>query len=217
MYKSIELKTELNSWKRNIQNFPNLRYLGSPDLRKKCTPIKKFDTATKRDLNKIKRTFINFRSKTGLGRGMAAPQIGIIRKIITIMNRNNEVIILVNPLIKKSSIEQLTIAEELCMSLGNLTATVIRPKFITVSYLNEEGKRSILEADEKESRILQHEIDHLEGILNIDKAIKNGLRFVYSMKQFKGIRNLNLNDPCPCGATDKNGKPKKYKKCCGKK
>lgn len=206
-FKAVELKEGLNHWNKCIKKFPNIRYLGHPDLRKRCEIVGDFDSTTKKQITILKKTLLRFRKETGFGRGIAAPQIGIFKRIVTIYDGEN-VIVLINPKITKIS-KELAICEELCMSFGNLSATVVRPKFITVKYQDEKGSQTVIEADEKSSRMIQHEIDHLDGILNIDRAIKNGLRFVYSMKQFNGIHDLDIMGDCPCGSGEK------YKKCCG--
>jgi len=188
-FKSSELNKGLNRWKKVIKNIPELRYLGSPDLRKKCATVKEFNSETKKDIAKLKKIFLKYREMTGVGRGMSAPQIGILKNIVVIFS-NDVLKTLVNPKITTSS-EEMTIAEELCMSMGNLSAFVVRPKLITVEYQNETGKSIKLKANKEESRIIQHEMDHLDGVLNIDKTIKNGLRFVYNIKQFEGIKEWN--------------------------
>lgn len=207
------LNEGINSWKKVIKNIPNIKYLGSPGLRKKCKEITVFDSSIKRDINRLKKTFLEYREKTGFGKGMAAPQIGIFKRFVVIFTNDN-VMVLANPKITSFS-EELLIAEELCVSLGNLSATVIRPKFVSVQYQDETGKVLIFKGNKKESRIIQHELDHLNGVLNIDKAIKNGLRFVYDMKQLK-MKDFDPDSTCPCGATKPDGRPVKYKHCCGR-
>lgn len=207
-YKAEELIVDINRWKRIIRKFPSIRYLGSSELCKKCKPVTSFDATTKRKTNKLKKIFTEFRKETGLGRGMAAPQIGIIERFVVVVIEDKN-IILVNPKIIKRS-KELTICNELCMSFGNLSATVVRPKYITIEYQDENGKKNVLEADMSMSRILQHELDHLDGILYTEKAIRNGLTFVYNMKQFKRIEDVEPLNNCPCGSKIN------FKNCCGK-
>ncbi|MEI8061029.1 MAG: peptide deformylase [Candidatus Berkelbacteria bacterium] len=202
-----DLNKFLNVWKKTIKNFPDISYLGSDDLRKKCKNVVITDSKTQKDIKKLKEIFLGYREKTGFGRGLAAPQIGVLKRFVAVFVRD-KVMILVNPRITKRS-NELTIAEELCVSMGNLAATVVRPKFVSISYQDETGKELIIDGNDKESRVIQHELDHLDGILNIDKAIRNGLRFVYDIKQFE-MNDFDLNSKCPCGSD------KKYIDCCGK-
>lgn len=186
-YKPKELLKTLNSEADLIRSFTQLKYLGHPDLRKKCKLIKQLSQKTNKEIKKLNATLIRFRKLTRFEKGIAAPQIGILKRFI-IVYKEDASIVLINPKITKKS-KSLTIAEELCMSMGVLSAFVVRPKFVTVSYLDEKGDKQKWRADILHSRVLQHEIDHLDGILCIDRAIKNGLRFVYNMEQFRGIKD----------------------------
>lgn len=186
-FKSKDLIKTFHEEADLIKAIPNLRYFGHPDLYKQCKPIRRFDSRLISDIKKLGLTLAKFRKLTGFGKGIAAPQIGILKRFIVVYKEDTPVV-LINPKIIKRS-KSLTIAEELCMSMGILSAFVVRPKFVTVSYLDEKQAKQEWQADVFYSRMLQHEIDHLDGILYTDMAIKNGLRFVYNMEQFQGIRD----------------------------
>lgn len=186
-YKSKDLTKFLEKWLSESKLIPGLKYLGSPELRKICKPIKRLDKDTIGEINKLKRLLLKYRKNTKLGAGIAAPQVGNLKRFIVIF-KDEKPMILINPQIIKKS-KNSTIAEEWCMSMVTLTSKVIRPKFVTVEYMDENKHSQIWEADIFYSRLLQHEIDHLDGILCIDKAVKNGLRFVYNMDQFQGIKD----------------------------
>ncbi len=107
------------------------------------------------------------------GAGLAAPQIGQNIRI-TVVNDNNESIFLINPKIIKRSWARET-EEEGCLSVLNDQGQIIygkveRPKKITCTYFNEKGEKKKIKADRILSRIIQHEVDHLDGILFIDKV-----------------------------------------------
>lgn len=105
------------------------------------------------------------------GIGLAAPQIGRNIKLATIGKEatpDNKDWAIINPKIIKHSWRKVT-AEEGCLSVPGITKEVARFKKITVQALNAKGEKIIFEADDFFARVLQHEIDHLNGILIIDK------------------------------------------------
>ena len=101
------------------------------------------------------------------GVGLAAPQVGVLKRVIVI-DVGEGPVKLINPEIVASSGSQ-TDAEG-CLSCPGLTGEVKRAKKVTVKGLSPEGEEVIIEAEELFARALQHEIDHLNGILFIDKA-----------------------------------------------
>ncbi len=106
------------------------------------------------------------------GVGLAAPQVGINQRIIAVDPTRgqikSELQILINPVITEKSDEMMT-GKEGCLSFPGLDAEVLRHKKITVSALDAEGREQIIEAEGYKARILQHEIDHLDGILLVDR------------------------------------------------
>lgn len=102
------------------------------------------------------------------GVGLAAPQVGVLRRCVVIETTPGEVYKLVNPVILESSGEQ--IGKEGCLSVPNKDGIVCRPNYVKVKALNENGKEFILEGTELLARCICHEIDHLDGILYTDKA-----------------------------------------------
>ena len=107
------------------------------------------------------------------GVGLAAPQVGILKRVIVIDNRdeeNGKRFYMINPeIIEKEGIE---VGMEGCLSVPGKQGTVERSKDIKVKYNDLSGEEKILEAEDFLARILQHEIDHLDGILYTDKAIE---------------------------------------------
>ncbi len=104
------------------------------------------------------------------GVGLAAPQIGLNIRLITVKNRDKN-IVLFNPKIKRG-LSLFEWGEEGCLSVPTIFGDVKRKKNIVVEYANEKNEKKILVAKGMLARILQHEIDHLNGILFIDKAKK---------------------------------------------
>jgi peptide deformylase len=103
------------------------------------------------------------------GVGLAAPQIGVSKRVI-IVNVGDVLVELINPVILAKEGENS--AEEGCLSIPNMTGDVVRATKIRVQGLNRQGKLSEIQAENLLARALQHEIDHLEGILFIDVAKK---------------------------------------------
>ena len=109
------------------------------------------------------------------GIGLAAIQIGIPKRIIVMdISKNNEdknPMYFVNPIIKNKNLE-LSTYEEGCLSVPNYFAEIDRPKKCDVEYLDYNGKKKILKAEGLFATCIQHEMDHLEGILFIDYLSK---------------------------------------------
>ena len=138
-------------------------------LRSQAEPVEKITPEIRELIRKMKKIM-----KTNNGVGLAAPQIGVNKQIFVaeLLYEGEEDGIFyaaVNPKITNVSKEKEKL-EEGCLSLPKLYGEVPRAKKITVEYLNEMGKKKRLKASGLLARIFQHEIDHLNGGLFIDKA-----------------------------------------------
>jgi len=100
------------------------------------------------------------------GAGLAANQIGIAKSLVIALLDDKKFIKLINPVIKQMEGEQTD--EEGCLSIPEATVKVHRAKELIVEYLDIEGNKKILEVDGFTARVLQHEIDHINGVLIID-------------------------------------------------
>jgi len=105
------------------------------------------------------------------GIGLAAPQVGEFTRVICV-NMGEEAKVFINPKIVKKSFLK-SIVEEGCLSVPGVYGKIKRPKKITVEYLNEKGEKQKEKYNEIPARVLQHEIDHLDGVLFTDKIIQN--------------------------------------------
>lgn len=140
----------------------------NPILRKKSVEIN-FAEITSRKFKSLISSMAKTMVKTA-GVGLAAPQIG--RNIrLAVINSKNGVFCLINPKITKKSWAR-ELAEEGCLSLPGIFGKVKRPKKISLTYYNQDGKKIKLTSQGLMARVLQHEIDHLDGILFIDKAVE---------------------------------------------
>jgi peptide deformylase len=124
------------------------------------------------------------------GLGLAAPQIWENVRIIAVLSRENEPVVYINPEIIYSSKEKI-LDEEGCLSFPNIFGNVSRSYKVKVKALNEEGKEIIVEEEDYYARAFQHEIDHLDGKLFIDRlsyATKKSLK-----RELDEIRKLGMN------------------------
>tara|TARA_B110001452_G_scaffold159410_1_gene132647 strand:+ start:477 stop:998 length:522 start_codon:yes stop_codon:yes gene_type:complete len=141
-----------------------------PILRKKCKPIEKVDD----ELRKLMKQMLNTMYQAP-GIGLAAIQVGILKRVVVIDiskdERKKEPLFLVNPEITYRSKETSTY-EEGCLSLPGQFAEIERPAECQLKYINFEGKEKELKANGLLSTCIQHEVDHLNGVLFIDYLSK---------------------------------------------
>jgi peptide deformylase len=151
----------------NVLAVMQIRLIGDPVLRSKSRQVNKITEKTKDLLSNMADTMYNAQ-----GVGLAAPQVGVLQRIIIIdVEDGHGLIELINPEIIYSS-EEKEIMEEGCLSIPGRRDYVIRPDKVEVKGLNPDGKEVVIKADGLKARALQHEIDHLEGVLFIDKVAK---------------------------------------------
>lgn len=137
-----------------------------PLLRKKSVKINPKEITTEKFQELLLDMTKTMKEKDGIG--LAAPQIGKNIRLIVI-NTKDGVICMVNPKITKKSLRKEW-DEEGCLSVPGTFGQVKRCKKITCKYLDKKGKEQTIEGEGLLARVLQHEIDHLDGILFIDKA-----------------------------------------------
>ncbi|WP_053956941.1 peptide deformylase [Inediibacterium massiliense] len=137
---------------------------GDPTLRKKSRTVDKIDDRIQTLIDDMVETMYE-----ADGVGLAAPQVGILKRIIVI-DVGDGIIELINPEIIERKGSQID--NEGCLSVPGATGEVKRPMWVKVKGLNRHGQEVELEGEELLARAFCHEIDHLEGILFIDKVIK---------------------------------------------
>jgi len=148
---------------RDILIYPEKR------LRKKSLPVKKIDKNIHKLLDDMAETMYH-----APGVGLAAPQVGKNMRVIVVdistKEEENNLLELINPVISDSGGTQSS--EEGCLSVPGFYGNIVRKNSITVEAQNRDGDHFVIEADDLFSRVLQHEIDHLDGILFFDKMAK---------------------------------------------
>lgn len=137
--------------------------IGAEVLRQKAAPIERFDDELARLVESMFETM-----KIGKGVGLAAPQVGLPSRLFIVEIEGDKQRVFVNPEIIETSVD-LAQFEEGCLSIPGVYADLERPKEIRVQAWNERGRRFVLEADGFLSRVIQHEIDHLNGVLFTDR------------------------------------------------
>jgi peptide deformylase len=143
--------------------------LGNPVLRIDCSPVTSFESGRLADIvADLRDTLEHFRESNGFGRGIAAPQIGVAERIIYI--DAGRPVAMANPVIIRRSRKQMILWDD-CFSFPDLLVRVRRNLSVRVRYQDCEGRKQELEAEGALSELLQHEIDHVRGILAVDRAI----------------------------------------------
>ena len=150
----------------------NLRYENDEILRKTSKEVEKIDEKIQILIDDMIETMHKYN-----GVGLAAVQVGILKRVIVIdLYDDNGPIALINPVIIKTKGEQEV--DEGCLSFPNQFAKVIRPIEVAVEYINREGKKAKLKAKELLAQAICHEIDHLNGIVFVDKIIPGTLEYI---------------------------------------
>ena len=140
-----------------------IRVIGDEILNKKCKPVKEMTDRTKELIEDMFETMYEAN-----GVGLAAPQVGILRRICVIDVMDGDPIILINPEIIETAGEQTD--EEGCLSIPGKCASVTRADYVKVKSFDMELNPVIIEGEGLRARALQHEIDHLDGVLYGERA-----------------------------------------------
>jgi peptide deformylase len=135
----------------------------APVLRQKALDIAKVSNKTGLLVDNMIRIL-----KQANGIGLAAPQVGVLQRVIVISPEGIKPTALINPVVVKAEGE--IEMEEGCLSIPGLYGTVKRPEFVVVEAMDRRGREMVYELEGMPARVTQHEIDHLEGILFIDKV-----------------------------------------------
>lgn len=156
------------SKQKQDQTTLSLHYLGDRALRQPTKRINKINQSVRDLAQQMLKTMY---AEQGIG--LAAPQVGVNKQMLVLdCDPNNTAtppLILINPEIKSSSKELVT-GEEGCLSIPGVFLEVVRPEAIEVKYKDESGRPQKLQASGLLSRVIQHELDHLHGVLFVDRV-----------------------------------------------
>jgi peptide deformylase len=137
--------------------------LGDDVLRGKMARVQNINADTRLLASRMFNTLIAER-----GVGLAAPQVGVLERLFVVCIEGFPPYVFINPSIIETS-EEMCLYEEGCLSIPGVWASVKRPRRVTVQAWNERGRPFTLQADGLLARVIQHEYDHLDGVLFIDR------------------------------------------------
>jgi peptide deformylase len=140
---------------------------GDPVLKSKASPVANFGPELHAEVERMIEIM-----RDGLGIGLAATQLGVLRRLLVFQaGPESEPAALVNPEVEWLSVE-MAVAEEGCLSLPKVSMDVERPLYARFSGRDVEGEPIVIEAAGLEARVLQHEFDHLDGVLILDRTVR---------------------------------------------
>jgi peptide deformylase len=149
---------------RRAAALAHVRKFGDPVLRTQARPVDRFDTALQDEVRRMGELMID-----ALGVGLAANQVGVLHRVLVYrVHHQAPVAALVNPEIEWVG-KEAEILEEGCLSLPAVHVDVERPVHIRVRAQDENGDPITIEASGLEARVIQHEMDHLDGVLVLDR------------------------------------------------
>lgn len=159
-----------------------IRILGDPVLRAKAAPVSVVDDELRRLIDDMLETMY-----AADGVGLAAPQVGVGRRVIVVDVREPDApaFALINPVVVSAS-EEVERGEEGCLSIPGLKEIVERPAGVVVEGLDPDGKPRRIDAHGLLARALQHEVDHLDGVLFIDRV--SPLKRQMLLKRWKKVK-----------------------------
>jgi peptide deformylase len=157
--------------RRRAEALRYVRKLGDPALRARAIPVERFDEDLLREVERMGELM-----DAAMGVGLAATQLGVLHRVLVYrVEHDSPVVALVNPHIEWAGREQETV-EEGCLSLPGVNVDVERAVHLRVGARNEQGEPITIEASGLEARVIAHEIDHLDGVLILDRTSREQRR-----------------------------------------
>jgi peptide deformylase len=168
----------------------HVRKLGDPVLRATALPVERFDEQLEQEIERMGELMHD-----ALGVGLAATQLGVLHRVLVYRaHAEDPLTALVNPVLDWTS-EELETASEGCLSLPGVHVDVERPASVKVHAQDTSGESIEVEAEGLEARVIQHEIDHLDGVLILDRisrdARKEAMRAMREAQEPVGERPAN--------------------------
>jgi peptide deformylase len=153
---------------RRVAAMSLIRRLGDPVLKSSATPVDRFDESLRKLAGRMAGIM-----NDAIGVGLAAPQLGISQRLLVYrVGPDAPVIVLANPELEWAS-GDAEAGEEGCLSIPGVTVDVERPVHVRVRALDEEGEERSVEASGLEARVIQHEMDHLDGVLILERTSRD--------------------------------------------
>jgi peptide deformylase len=148
-----------------------IRQLGDPVLKSRATPVDRFDDSLRGQVARMAGIM-----NDAFGVGLAAPQLGISQRVLVYrVGPDAPVVALVNPRLEWES-QDAEVLDEGCLSIPGITVDVERPVHVRVRAVDEQGEERSVEASGLEARVIQHELDHLDGVLILDRTSREERR-----------------------------------------
>jgi peptide deformylase len=145
-----------------------IRQYGDPVLKSRAVTVDVFDDALREEIRRMGQLM-----HEALGIGLAATQVGVMHRVLVYrIEQEGAVAALVNPVLEWSSDDEEA-AEEGCLSLPGVRVDVERPVHVRVRAQDELGEEILVEASGLEARVIQHEMDHLDGVLILDRTTRD--------------------------------------------
>jgi peptide deformylase len=153
---------------RRVAAMSFIRKLGDPVLKSRAIPVDRFDDSLRRQVSRMAGIM-----NDALGVGLAAPQLGISQRLLVYrVGPDAPLTVLANPELEWAS-GDLELGEEGCLSIPGVVVDVDRPVHVRVRGRDEEGEDRVVEASGLEARVIQHEIDHLDGVLILERTSRD--------------------------------------------
>jgi peptide deformylase len=156
---------------RRAAALAHIRRFGDPVLKSRAAEVDRFDDTLRAQVERMAALMHD-----ALGIGLAAPQIGVSQQLLVYrVGPEGPVIALINPEVEWTSDDKEP-AEEGCLSIPGILVDVERPVHVRVRAVDENGEDRVVEASGLEARVIQHEVDHLNGVLILDRTTKDQRR-----------------------------------------
>jgi peptide deformylase len=165
-----------------------VRKYGDPVLKSRALPVERFDAALLEEVRRMGQLMHD-----ALGIGLAATQVGLMNRVLVYrVDSDGPIAALVNPELEWSG-DAHEAMEEGCLSLPGVLVEVDRPVHVRVRARDEHGEAILIEASGLEARVIQHEMDHLDGVLILDRTTRE--------QRKEAMRTLRETAPAPLGAS----------------
>src|SRR4051795_7381623 len=163
-----ELRPDPELEARRMAAMSFIRRFGDPVLKSEATPVDTYDDALRAQIARMGGIMGD-----AMGVGLAAPQVGVSQRLLVYrVGQDAPLIALVNPELEWSS-EDEEAFEEGCLSIPGVAVDVDRPVYVRVRAVDEFGEDRLVEASGLEARVIQHEMDHLDGVLILDRTSRD--------------------------------------------